>query len=212
MQYCVHPEIQAQCSWIVLIEAGQTQFVREKRGSDVFYWSGKLSNRNAKARNFLGHGTPGVGEALTIDVQFNLPVARFSGAYGGVFLRELAQNRIILGHRGIVTLGHGRVPKEGIFAEMFATIREATTSRGSEEFLLVGELDSPTLVDDLDGFSSELRRAARSIKTSISRSRTRPTAPSRAPRGELSSKLGHYFDEYSGKRLIPGRGESVADC
>jgi hypothetical protein len=128
----------------------------------------------AKLRNAMVHsetriigypqgGMPGDKVPLYIDVQFNVPVVNFSRQSGGAFLRHLPTNSVILAHRGIVTLGHGRVAKSDLFGEMAATLREAETSAGSAEFLLVGELESPTLIDDIDPFSSELRRAARAL-------------------------------------------------
>jgi hypothetical protein len=184
---------------------------RTKAGSDVLYWSGKLSNRNRKARNFFGHGTPGAHNALGIDVQFNVPVVKFSRAYGGVFLRDIG-NRIVLAHTGIVTLGHGRIPKDLLFAEMFATIREAATSAGNSEFLLIGELDSPSLIGDLDTFSAELRRAAKRIKTKIAKSPRRYIGHTKRHSQTLSTKLRDYFDESSGVRRVKGRSASIADC
>ena len=183
---------------------------RHASGPDVLYWSGKLSDRNRKARNFLGHGTPGATEALTIGVQFNLPVQKFSRAFGGAFLRD-TRNRIVLAHNGIVTLGHGRVPKDKLFSVMMATVREATTSAGPSNFLLISELESQNLIEDLDGFSTELRRAAREIKLSPSK-RQLGTTGRRVARQPLSGKLRRYFDEFSGKKQIHERPESIADC
>src|ERR1700733_12926458 len=80
-------------------------------GSDVFYWSPGLSKDKSTVSSFFGHGTPGAAASLNIDVQFNLPVVKFSRSMGGAFLRQLSSNEVILAHRGIVTLGHGRVSK-----------------------------------------------------------------------------------------------------
>jgi hypothetical protein len=139
-------------------------------------------------------------------VQFNFPVIEFSRAMGGAFLKHIATNTVVLAHRGIVTLGHGRVSKADLFSEMAATVREAETGKGTNgELLLIGELEAPTLINDIDQFSSELRRAVRAIK--VNTTKTAPTSS-----GTLSGKLRNYFDEFSGTRRLKGCGNSVADC
>jgi hypothetical protein len=132
-------------------------------GSDVFYWSGPSSRDRKKIVNLFGHGTPGNQEDLNIDVQFNFRVAEFSRRLGGAFLRHASSGRVCLAHRGIVQRGHGRVPQANLFSEMATRVQEADTGRGAREFLLIGELESPTLISDIDGFSSDLRRAAKAI-------------------------------------------------
>jgi len=97
-------------------------------------------------------------------VQFNVPIFEFSRRFGGAFLRHRLTGSVVVAHRGIVTLHHGRIQKSVLFAEMAATLREADTSNGTGDFLLIGELDSPTLVNDIEIFSSELRRTLRAIE------------------------------------------------
>jgi hypothetical protein len=179
-------------------------------GADVFYWSAWQSKEDGTAGSFFGHGAPSSSTSLNIDVQFNFPVVQFSRSLGGAFLRDLATNSVVLAHRGIVTLGHGRVPKADLFAEMGATVREARTGNGSTgEFLLIGELESPTLINDIDLFASELRRTVRAIKAKIEITTDKTaTTPSRT----LSGRLRQYFDEFSGKRNLKSRRNAVADC
>lgn len=181
-------------------------------GNDVFYWSSGSSDDKTVAHNFFGHGAPGAKVPLYIDVQFNLPVVNFSRQSGGAFLRHLPTNSVMLAHRGIVTLGHGRVAKAKLFAEMVATFREAETARGIADFLLVGELESPTLIDDIDAFSSELRRAVRTLKSNR-KGAQEAALGNRAKRpAKLAAKLRQYFDEFSGQRLAGGGRKSIADC
>jgi hypothetical protein len=180
-------------------------------GNHVFYWSAWLSKDKTIVGNFFGHGRPGGNPSLNIEVQFNLPVVEFSRTSGGAFLRHIGTDSIVLGHRGIVTLGHGRVPKSKLFAEMAATLREANTGNGVAEFLLIGELESPTLISDIDTFSSELRRAVRSIKANTTTKPGKPKTPSNAS-VTLSGKLRQYFDEFSGRLQLKGRKKSIADC
>lgn len=124
-------------------------------GNNVFWWDRSRSD-DKKAVNLFGHGTPGDNAMLNIDVQFNVPVGKFSRMSGGAFLREIKSGKIVLAHRGIVTRGHGRIKKSALFSEMIAILREADTSGGTQEFLLIGELDSPTLIDDIDTFSKPI--------------------------------------------------------
>jgi hypothetical protein len=180
-------------------------------GTDVFYWSPWQKDKSS-AGSLFGHGAPGSSMSLNIDVQFNFPLVQFSRTMGGAFLRHVPTNRVVLAHRGIVTLGHGRVPKADLFSEMAATVREAETGNGTGEFLLIGELESATLIHDIDVFSSELRRAVRAIgintvKTAAPKCKRRSNASV-----TLSGRLRQYFDEFSGKRILKGSRSSVADC
>lgn len=185
---------------------------RSSSGSDVFYWSGGWSDDKAVAHNFFGHGVPGAKAPLYIDVQFNVPVVDFNRKSGGVFLRHIPTDSVVLAHRGIVTLGHGRLSKAMLFAEMAATLREANTSFGVAEFLVIGETESRTLIDDLDGFSSELRRAARALK-SIRKDARSPVQHGTAKKTTVTAgKRRAYFDEFSGQRRAGSGKKSIADC
>jgi hypothetical protein len=176
---------------------------QSRTDNDMFYFSTYLSEDKSTAINLFGHGVPISQNPLYIDVQFNLPVVRFSRRTGGTFLRHIPSNSVVMAHRGITTLGHGRVSKYSLFSEMAATIREAETSKGTAEFLLIGELESSTLVYDIATFSSELWRAKGAVgshNTSTTNSTT------------LRDKLRKYFDEFVGKHRLKNRRRSVADC
>jgi len=60
-------------------------------------------------------------------------------------------------HRGIVTLGHNRVRQSMVFRDMEAWSAEAETSQGARTFLLIGELNSPGLIEDISRFAKDLR-------------------------------------------------------
>jgi hypothetical protein len=189
----------------------KVQFLSDT-GNDVFYWRGWVSKNQSTVGSLFGHGVPGSNAQLNIDVQFNFPMFEFSRKFGGAFLRHVSTNRVILAHRGIVTLGHGRVPKADLFSEIHATVREADTGTGVGEFVLIGELESPPLINDIDAFSSELRRAVRAIKARTAKtSGDEPKMPS-STSTSLGCRLRQYFDEFSGKRQLKGRRRSVADC
>src|SRR5271157_675117 len=167
-------------------------------GNDVFWWRGNPSSDNLMAHNMFGRGTPGAHHSLNIDLQLNFPVVEFSRKSGGAFLRHTSTNTVVLAQRGIVTLGHGRVEKSVLFAEMTVTRRDIDTSSGPREFLLIGELDSSTLVHDIQSFASELRQRVRAIKDDHPPTgRRRPSSVSR-PSTKVPTKLRQYFDEFSG--------------
>jgi hypothetical protein len=189
---------------------------RQRRGEGIFWWSGRISeDDNRIALNFFGHGAPSGNASLNIDVQFNLPVEDFSRSRGGSFLRHVPTNTVVLAHRGIVTLGHARIRKSALFADMVATLREADTSNGVAEFLIIGDLDSRTLVDDIDTFAIELRRVVKSIKSDSEIRRQQRTAHAESRRKPSAPRLGalrRYFDEFSGKRKFKIASKGVADC
>jgi hypothetical protein len=183
-------------------------YFKRSRGENVFWWS----PGQRRGVNFFGHGMPGsergLNRALNIDIQFNLPVAEFSRRLGGLFLRHIRTNSIVLAHRGHITLGHARVKKELLFQEINATLHEAETSKGCMEFLLIGELESKNLVDDIESFALESRRAAKAVKD---RGANAPTKAKRGPVGGFA-KLREYFDEFWGPRKSGRRYSTISDC
>lgn len=174
------------------------------RNENVFWWAG-LSIGN----NFFRHGAPNTSNTLNIDVQFNVPIFEFSRRFGGAFLRHRLTGSVVVAHRGIVTRHHGRIPKSVFFAEIAATLREADTSSGTRDFLLIGELNSPTLVNDIETFSSELRRTLRAIEAAGAGD---GTEPSEDDPSATRSSLREYFDEFSGQHTLKSRRKTVADC
>ena len=107
-----------------------------------------------------------------------------------------------------MTLGHNRVRQSMVFRDMEAWSAEAETSQGARTFLLIGELNSPGLIEDISRFAKDLRGAARQpgIAGELS-----PEIPASIPAG-LLGKLRDYFDEPSGERKIKAREQAVADC
>jgi hypothetical protein len=181
------------------------------RGNRVFWWSGRPSRDKTAMTNLFGHGTPGSHDALNIDVQFNLPVVRFSRRRGGAFLREIRSNKIILAHRGIVTLGHGRIRKDVLFEKMDITLLEAETSSGTDEFLPIEEIGSPALIDNIDRFSRQLREIVQSIRAKSTKIDKHGYQVPTTNQPMLPAKLRKYFDEFSGRRNLKNRQEIVAD-
>ena len=121
-----------------------------------------LARSGSKMVTLFGHGVLGEGKALSIDVQFNYPVVDFHRRLGAAFLEDTETGEVVLGHRGIVTLGQ-RVRKDVLFEAMAADVVEAATSRSTNEYLLVAALDSETLINDLSQFSRRLRQTVRSL-------------------------------------------------
>lgn len=133
------------------------------KGDNVFWWSAGPYKNRAVAHNLFGRGAPDNNASLFIDVQFNVPVAKFSRKSGGAFLRDIATNKIVLAHRGIATRHHGRIPKKAIFDKLGSKLLISTDAR---EFLLIGEMESPALVDNIANFASKLRQALASMDPS----------------------------------------------
>ena len=145
-------------------------------------------------------------------MQFNVPTSTFSRRTGGAFLKHLPTGRIVLAHRGIATLGHGRVARKVLFREMSDTLCEATTTDGIRSFFLIDQLESPTLIRGISDFATEFRRAAmKSSRTESSRPFDLPNRSSTEPTG-TSKELGEYFDEFSGSYTAKERHATVTDC
>jgi len=184
----------------------------KRTGNGVLFWTSRLSRNRRRAINLFGRGAPGDRATLNIEVQFNIPIVSFSRQSGGTFLRHLPTGRIVLAHRGIATLGHSRIKKNELFSKMASTVREVNSGGGTNEYLLIGELESPTLISDIDTFSSELRRTVKEIGALNHGSRSGDETRAARSSSKLAGRLRKYFDEFSGKRTIESRKSSVADC
>ena len=187
-------------------------YFASSEAADALYWSGGLSEDRTVARSLFGRGIPGASAPLHIWLEFNIPVATFSRRFGGAFLRHIPTDRIVLAHRGIITLGRSRVRKSLVFRDMYEWSREAETSEDIRDYLLIGELDSSTLIGDISEFVFALRGFARRIQD------PQPTTQRESARhavempGGCLPELRDYFDEFSGERRIKGQHQTVADC
>ena len=150
-----HKEIRA----VVGNQKVEVQF-RSRTGHNLFYWAGSQSG--STGFNVFGHGTPGDTAKLEIDVQCNVPIGSSSFAKGGAFLKHRSTGKAVFAHRGKSTLrGHG-FPSTTLFTKTNATICEADTGK----FLLVAHVDLPTIVRDIEKFSSEIRRVKEASRSS----------------------------------------------
>lgn len=184
----------------------KTTHFKASAGNNVFWWA----KGTKPGFNFLGHAAPLEKDSLNIEVQFNISIPKFSRRRGGCFLKEHRTGAIILAHRGIVTLGHSRIKRDELFAEIDVTILEASTSNGPRECLFMGRLASSTLITELEEFSTELRRAVKAVKERASSVGKRKKS-SPASRDQIPG-LTDYFEEFSGKSKVKGRRGVVADC
>lgn len=188
-------------------------YFSSNKGNSVLWWTA-WTGKNGNLINLWGHGNPEkINSTLTIDVQFNLPGKVFNRSSGGAFLREVSSGVIILAHRGIVTLGYGRFPRDRLFEAMGTSVFEANTRSGSKEFLLIGELESKTLPHEIDIFSANLREVIQSLNTE-SAGPTTMTAAGVAVNANKSifSALRNYLKEFAGKRRAFRPKKIQSDC
>ena len=181
--------------------------VNFERGAEdgLLWWSSERSGSREAIINLIGRGHPDQSGYLLIDLQFNVPIKKFGRSHGGAFVEHVESGAILLAHRGIVTRGKSRVPKDQLFQEANAHTTRVVTKAGEIDLFLVASLDSENLLEDIATFSQEMRRAAAAVMDGGVQS-TRGKVASGA---EIDSKLKDYFDEFSGKRRIPGRRAAI---
>jgi hypothetical protein len=72
--------------------------------------------------------------------------------------------------------------------------------------------ETSTLVDEVDEFSTELRRAARTLKNNGRGAQQSAKHGGSNHSAKVAAKLREYFDEFSGERRTGGGRKSIADC
>jgi hypothetical protein len=171
-------------------------------GGDVSWYFSKKSDDGNVHYNLFGRGDPNSNATLLIDLQFNLPLSKFSRTHGGAFVRSTINRQVLLAHRGIVTRLKSRVPKELLFQKVNVTPEQVSSdvSPGVATVLLVAPIDKPGLGTEIREFSVEIRQAATDV---MLMDRTLLTAPGKKASDEnsgsrLNATLSAYFDEFVG--------------
>lgn len=178
-----------------------------KRGKEIHWWSSELSANGEAYNNFVGRGNPESSAYLMIDLQFNVPVKKFSRAHGGAFVEDIESGAVVLAHRGIVSRGRSRVKRKLLLRETSAKTTSVATSSGDKDLFLVTSLNSKYLVEDIADFAQEMRRAADVAMTSIVANQTGVRLLSE----RIDSCLRRYSEEFCGQRRIPRREAVVAE-
>ncbi len=194
------------------------------KGDEVFWWSPGTAKDKKAARNFFGRGVPGEHKTVNIDVQFNVPLQRFTRSFGGAFIKNKKTGKVFLAHHGIVTLGTARLKKHDVFNTIDADLCDVETSIGSAAMIRVIAMESSTLAANLSKFAREMRRTVQALVAPT----PAPPPPTRKPnKGPAKtagrkdggatkaraglSKLKKYLEEFRGRVKLKERAPSTAD-
>jgi hypothetical protein len=190
-----------------------------KSGVETYWWYTGISNDKQSEYNLFGRGNPNDSKLLLIDLQFNFPVVIFNRKLGGVFVRDIGRGKTLLGHRGIVTRGKSRVPRELLLQEANITPLTITSDKSPNEVdvLLVAPIDDSDLGKQISEFAIEVRRAAYLVMgdtpsdtTSKSKTKTgKALPPAKSP---LDVALNGYYDEFIGKTIISRAAQVTMNC
>lgn len=186
----------------------------KKKGDDISWWLGiqHQVNNCAVYLNLFGRGNPESDNTLLIDLQFNFSFEKFTRSHGGVFIKDTQADKIVLGHRGIVTRGKSRVPRELLLQEADVSMENVVSDikPGVAEVFMVTPIDKNGVISDIREFATEIRRAASCVMISD------PNDDKSASNKKLSffdSALKEYFDEFAGKTTLSRTGGQVKmDC
>jgi len=197
--------------------SAQVRFSR-KSGADTSWWYTGSSDDKQSEYNLFGRGNPEESKILLIDLQFNIPVVTFNRKQGGVFLRDIGSGKTLLGHRGIVTRGKSRVPRELLLQEANITTRTIASDKKPNvvEVFLVAPIDDADLGSQVSEFAIEIRRAAYLVmgddkSDSSSKSKTGKTG-SPAKKSPLDAALNGYYDEFIGKAVLRRAAQVTMNC
>lgn len=195
--------------------SAQVRFSR-KGGDDTSWWYTGSSDDKQSEYNLFGRGNPEESKLLLIDLQFNIPVVTFNRKQGGVFIRDVGSGKTLLGHRGIVTRGKSRVPRELLIQEANVTQRTIASDMSPNEVdvFLVASIDDAKLGSHISDFAIEIRRAAYLVmgdnKTDSQSTSGKAHPP--AKMSPLDTALNGYYDEFIGKTLIRRATQVTLNC
>jgi hypothetical protein len=188
-----------------------------KSGTDSCWWYTGFSDDKQSVYNLFGRGNPDDTKLLLIDLQFNFPIKSFSRKQGGVFVRDVSSGKTLLGHRGIVTRGKSRVPRELLLQEADLTPLTIASEKSLSgiEILLVAPIDDANLGKRISDFAIEVRRAAYLVMSdnqNDTTSKSKIGKPSPAKKSPLDVALSGYYDEFVGKTIIRRAAQVTMNC
>ncbi|TLS68645.1 hypothetical protein FEF65_02765 [Mariprofundus erugo] len=194
---------------------GEVRFTG-KRGGETNWWYTGFSEDEQSAYNLFGRGDPETSQLLLIDLQFNFPIDSFNRKQGGVFVQDVASGKVILGHRGIVTRGKSRVPRELLLQEADVTpVTIASEEKPNQvNVLLISPIDNASLGKQISEFATEIRRAAYLVMdpnhvAETAKKKKSGSSPAKSP---LDAALSDYFDEFTGKTVIRRSSQVTMNC
>lgn len=186
----------------------------DKQGDDVSWWLGTL-HKSGQYLNLFGRGNPNSDNTLLIDLQFNFSQTKFTRSHGGVFVKHLQTGEIALGHRGIVTRGKSRVPRDLLLQEANVSPFQVTSNirPGMVDALVVAPINKAGIISDIREFSVEIRRAASLVMQSSKNPNNTPSNGTTPVVSILDRALRDYFDEFIGKTTSNRAGGQISiDC
>jgi len=204
-----------------------TVWFAKKSGDDVKWWFYELNRDRKIWLCFVGRGNPESNATLDIDLQFNLAADRFSRNFGGAFAKNFETGQVFLCHRGIVTRGKSRVPRELLLNHLSERMEpvQREDGKGTVPLFIVAPVhNSPEIAGLVSDFATSVRTAAKTAMESGVQLRSVRAAKKNAKRtggssgashgfkSLFDSKLGSYFDEFVGKAVVPPSKESVRNC
>lgn len=205
---------------------GTVWFAKES-GEGVQWWYYGLDSKRKVWICFVGRGDPQSTATLDIDLQFNFASNRFTRNFGGAFARNLETGEVFLCHRGIVTRGKSRVPRDLLLGHLSERQVDAMREDGKctvPLFVVAPLRQSPAVARLISDFAGKVRIAATAAMESHARQpKVKPSGAPGKPNPKakgattkykslFDSKLGSYFDEFVGKSRVPPSKESVRDC
>lgn len=162
-------------------------------------WYCRWGNPKGEIINLFGRGEYGAKQTLLIDLQFNYALDEVKKSLGGSFLEDTDTGEISLAHRGIITVIN-RIPKEVVFEAMASHAVDAQSGRRSAEFLLITDLDSKTLLNDIGEFAIELRDSVRVNAESTGANSKSNDDERKKVKKTGFDQLKDYFAEFTGQR------------
>lgn len=181
-------------------ESREVHFLSDNDADSLWFANWESVRTTGKMVNLFGRGDPHEDRQLTIDVQFNYNVDKFSRQLGGVFLKDVDSGEIIVAHRGIITK-KSKIPLDVVFEVMAAEVIAGENSDGYRDYLFITQLDSTNLISEIGEFSKNLRKSFQDLDlTLIDGSNIGKSLATPDSRFKNLNDLRPYFKEFSGKR------------
>lgn len=155
-----------------------------------------VRNHNSRNWNGFGIGSPIPGRSNTVRSEINFPHHGINRSISGVFAMENNGNILIL-HRGKLG-GNTGIRKAFVMDNYRGDFVTAIDGDRETEFLLVGELDSPNLPEQIATFAREVDR----IKNLY--------GSARGPEFDFLRNF-QFTEEARGGYFAPGRGRRFID-